>query len=63
MSVTIGTRDGLVPLYAGTAPTVPGVQQVNIAIPEGVSGDAALTICAAMGEQHFCSASYSLAVQ
>jgi hypothetical protein len=39
------------------------VQQVNIAIPEGVSGEAALTICAAVGEQQFCSANYSLAVQ
>ena len=29
-----GDRKDLVPLYAGPAPTVPGVQQVNVAVPD-----------------------------
>src|SRR5262249_53226451 len=32
VSAQIGGRGNLIPLYAGPAPTVPGVQQVNVAV-------------------------------
>jgi uncharacterized protein (TIGR03437 family) len=64
VSVKIGNRDDLVPLYAGAAPTVPGVQQVNVAVPEGVSGsNVPLMICAVAGTQQYCSPSYALAIE
>jgi uncharacterized protein (TIGR03437 family) len=64
VSVQIGDRKDLVPLYAGPAPTVPGVQQVNVTVPDSLGGSAAsLVICAGMGSQQFCTAAYTLAVQ
>ena len=64
VSVQIGDRKELIPLYAGPAPTVPGVQQVNVAMPEGLAaGPATLTVCATMGTQPFCSTGYTVAVQ
>jgi uncharacterized protein (TIGR03437 family) len=64
VSVQIGDRMNLVPLYAADAPTVPGVQQVNIAVPDGLSpGATPLILCATTGSQQFCSAGYSLAIQ
>jgi uncharacterized protein (TIGR03437 family) len=53
-----------VPLYAADAPTVPGVQQVNVAVPDGLSsGTTPLIVCATTGSQQYCSAGYSLAIQ
>ena len=44
-----GSQRSLEPLYAGEAPTVPGVQQVNVAVPnELASGPVQLTVCAAV---------------
>jgi uncharacterized protein (TIGR03437 family) len=64
VSVQIGDRTELVPLYAGPAPTVPGVQQVNVAVPEGLGASTAkLVICATTASQPFCSTAYTLAVQ
>jgi uncharacterized protein (TIGR03437 family) len=64
VSVEIGDRKELIPLYAGPAPTVPGVQQVNVAIPDGLAaGPATLKVCATMGGQPFCSTGYTVAVQ
>ncbi len=64
VSVQIGTRRNLVPLYAGPAPTVPGVQQVNVAVPDdSASGNTTLVICATVGGQSYCSAESSLSVQ
>jgi uncharacterized protein (TIGR03437 family) len=63
VSVAIGGHDGLIPMYAGAAPTVPGVQQVNVAVPEGVSGDANLVICVSTGGKDFCSTGYVVAVR
>ena len=57
-------RKDLVPLYAGDAPTVPGVQQVNVAVPDGIGAAASLMLCATMpGGQQFCSTGYQLVVQ
>lgn len=63
VTVQIGSQANLVPLYAAPAPTVPGVQQVNVAIPGGVSGTAPLTICAAVSGQSYCSAASTLILQ
>jgi uncharacterized protein (TIGR03437 family) len=63
VAVQIGDRKDLVPLYAGEAPTAPGVQQVNVAIPDGAgSGAAALIICATTGGQQYCSTGNTIAV-
>jgi len=64
VSVQIGDRKELVPLYSGPAPTLPGVQQVNVTVPDGLAaGTATLTVCATMGTQPFCSTAYTVAVQ
>jgi uncharacterized protein (TIGR03437 family) len=60
VSAKIGNRDGLV-RYAGPAPTVPGVQQVNLELPADLSAQTTqLVICASAGGQPYCSAGYSL---
>jgi len=64
VSVQIADRKGLIPVYAGPAPTVPGVQQVNVAVPDDLIPTATqLVICAAIGGQSFCSAGSPLVVQ
>jgi uncharacterized protein (TIGR03437 family) len=64
VSVQIGSRKDLVPLYAGPAPTVPGVQQVNVAVPDGLdSPSPSLVVCASTGTAQFCSTAYGLVVQ
>ena len=63
VSVQIGDRKDLVPVYAGDAPTCPGVQQVNVAVPAGVTGTPAVEVCATVGGQQYCSAAYSITVQ
>ncbi|MBZ5723900.1 MAG: hypothetical protein LAP87_02780 [Acidobacteriia bacterium] len=64
VSVAIAGQTDLAPLYAGPAPEVPGVQQVNVRVPAGLaSGPVQLTICATAGGQQFCSAGYTLNVQ
>ena len=64
MSVRIGDREDLVPLYAAAAPTVPGVQQVNVAVPRDfAAGIVRLSICAQTTERQYCSADYQLAVR
>lgn len=63
VSVQIGDRKGLVPLYAGEAPTAPGVQQINVAVPPGVTGALMAQVCAAVGGQQYCSPGYSITVQ
>jgi uncharacterized protein (TIGR03437 family) len=62
VSAQYAGRKDLVPLYAGEAPTVPGVQQVNVALPEGASS-ADLLICAMVAGQQYCSSAYPIAVQ
>jgi len=64
VSVQIAGRKDLIPLYAAAAPNVPGVQQVNVAVPDGVDpGAAQLIVCAATGGQSFCSPAFTLAVR
>jgi uncharacterized protein (TIGR03437 family) len=64
VSARIGGSQELVPLYAGEAPTLTGVQQVNFAVPDGAgAGTAPLVVCAMAGGRQYCSGSYSLKVQ
>jgi len=69
VSVQIGNRKDLVPLYAGPAPTVPGVQQVNVAVPDGLvsggvdSANPSLVVCVVTSTSQFCSPAYALVVQ
>jgi hypothetical protein len=42
---------------------VPGVQQVNVAVPDGLSDSSTqLILCAVIGGQQYCSAGTALAV-
>jgi uncharacterized protein (TIGR03437 family) len=63
VSAQIGDSQDLVPLYAGEAPTAPGVQQVNVAIPTGVTGPLTVLVCATTGGRQYCSPAYSISVQ
>jgi uncharacterized protein (TIGR03437 family) len=63
VSVQIGDRKDLVPLYAGEAPTCPGVQQVNVAVPDGVTGTLDVLVCATTGGQQYCSPAYAITLQ
>ena len=64
VSVQIADRKDLVPLYAGPAPTVAGVQQVNIAVPGDLAASATqIVICADIGGQQYCSSGSLLTIQ
>ena len=70
VTATIGADANLIPVYAGSAPGIPGVQQINVAVPSGLTGSTApLTVCAVVTfpptalAQQFCSAAFSLAVK
>jgi len=56
-TVTIQNRGNLVPLYAGAAPGLLGLEQVNVAVPLDLqAGTANLTICVmGTGNQPYCS--------
>jgi uncharacterized protein (TIGR03437 family) len=64
VSVQIGSQGNLTPEYAGPAPGITGVQQVNVAVPSGLpSGATPLEICAVVGSQQFCSNSFTVYLQ
>jgi uncharacterized protein (TIGR03437 family) len=61
---SIGGSNKQIPLYAGDAPGIAGVQQVNVAIPAGVRGASTpLYLCASANGQQYCSNTYNLAIQ
>lgn len=63
VTAQIGNQMNLIPLYAAPAPTVPGVQQVNVAVPSSLgTGMSQIILCASVGGQSYCSDPYSLAV-
>jgi uncharacterized protein (TIGR03437 family) len=64
-TVTIQNRGNLVPLYAGAAPGLPGLQQVNVAVPSDLQGgNANLTICVTgAAKQQYCSQPESIALK
>jgi uncharacterized protein (TIGR03437 family) len=60
----IGTQGNLVPLYAGPAPGIAGLQQVDLAVPQGTSsGYNGLTLCVTSGGQQYCSQGWALSVK
>jgi uncharacterized protein (TIGR03437 family) len=64
VTAVIGSQANLVPLYAGPAPGIPGLQQVNVTVPASAgSGSTALTICATVGSQPYCSIGFALNVR
>ncbi|MDR3702138.1 MAG: hypothetical protein P4L56_21000 [Candidatus Sulfopaludibacter sp.] len=63
VTVQIGSLASLVPLYAAAAPDVPGVQQVNVAVPDGLNGTVPLTVCATAGGHSYCSPASTLILQ
>lgn len=63
-SVVIGNRSGLTPLYAGAAPGLAGVQQVNVQLPAGAAGGSTpVAICVTAGGRQFCSTGQPVYVQ
>jgi uncharacterized protein (TIGR03437 family) len=64
-TVTIQNRGNLVPLYAGAAPGLLGLQQVNVAVPADLQGgNSNLTICVmGAGNQPYCSQPESIALK
>jgi uncharacterized protein (TIGR03437 family) len=65
LSVTIQNQANLVPLYAGAAPGLLGIEQVNVAVPTGLGGTSAnLIVCVSgAGNQRFCSQPEAVALQ
>jgi len=64
VSVQIADRKNLIPPYAGAAPGLTGVQQVNVTIPGDLAAGATqLTICATAGSQQACSVAYPVVIQ
>jgi uncharacterized protein (TIGR03437 family) len=64
VSVQIADRKNLIPPYAGAAPGLTGVQQVNVMIPADLgAGATQLIICATAGSQQACSAAYPVVIQ
>ncbi len=56
VSVVIGNQSGIAPLYAGPAPGIAGVQQVNVKLPAGAGGGSTpVAVCATAGGREFCS--------
>ncbi len=61
VTAQIGSQAGLTPLYSGPAPSLTGVQQVNVAVPSGLTPQTTqLTLCATIAGKQYCSPSYSL---
>ena len=64
VSAEIAGHENLIPQYAADAPTVPGVQQVNVAVPDDVAPSTTqLVICALTGGQQYCSAAVAITVR
>lgn len=61
VSANVGGQSNLIPLYAGPAPGLTGVQQVNLMVPSGLGGSTApLVLCVQATGQQFCSAAATL---
>ena len=63
VTVQFGDRKGFVPVYAGEAPGIPGVQQVNVAVPEGYTGPVNLKLCTTLGAQETCSPAAQITIR
>ncbi len=63
VTAQVGSQANLVPLYAAGAPGIPGVQQINVAVPSGLTGTVPLTLCASAGSKSYCSPAATLILQ
>lgn len=65
VTVTIQNRSNLVPLYAGAAPGLPGMQQINVVVPADIQAVTSnLMVCVAgAGGQPSCSQPESIALK
>jgi len=64
VTAQIGNRLGLTPTYAGPAPSLVGVQQVNVQVPASLpSGTTQLILCAAANGLPYCSDPFPLVIQ
>jgi uncharacterized protein (TIGR03437 family) len=64
VTAQIQDRSGLIPMYAGPAPDIPGVQQVNVAVPSDLTTQTTqLVLCASVGGQSYCSSGSALSIQ
>jgi uncharacterized protein (TIGR03437 family) len=65
VTAVIGSQTNLTPLYAGPAPGIAGVQQVNVAVPAGAGGGGStqVAVCATAGGRQFCSTGLPLYVK
>jgi uncharacterized protein (TIGR03437 family) len=65
VTAVIGNQTNLTPLYAGPAPGIPGVQQVNVAVPAGAGGGGStqVAVCATAAGRQFCSTGLPLYVK
>jgi uncharacterized protein (TIGR03437 family) len=65
VTAVIGNQTNLTPLYAGPAPGIAGVQQVNVAVPAGAGGGGStqVAVCATAGGRQFCSTGLPLYVK
>jgi uncharacterized protein (TIGR03437 family) len=64
VTVTLQNRSGLIPLYAGIAPDLPGMEQVNVQIPADLQPVTSnLIICATTAANtQYCSLPESIAI-
>jgi uncharacterized protein (TIGR03437 family) len=64
VSVQIAGQKNLIPWYAGVAPGLTGVQQVNVMVPADLAAGAAqLIVCATAGSTQACSPAYTVVIQ
>jgi len=64
VSATLDTSTGLTPLFAGDAPGLPGVQQVNVAVPSTITAaQPKLQVCDALLGVLTCSPSFPVTVR
>jgi len=65
VTAVIGNQTNLAPLYAGPAPGIAGVQQVNVAVPAGAGGGGStqVAVCATAAGRQFCSTGLPLYVK
>jgi uncharacterized protein (TIGR03437 family) len=64
VTAQVGSVLNVFPSYAGPAPGIPGLQQVNVPVPGNVvPGATQIILCASVNNQSYCSDNYPLSVQ
>jgi uncharacterized protein (TIGR03437 family) len=64
VTVRIQDRDNLTPIYAGPAPGIPGVQQINVQVPADLpAATTEVQICSTVTQGRICSAPVRLDIR